>query len=109
MTAEYINMIYIDYMNFYTTVDNELKAISDGLKRPLSYSVKCYSSSHQKDEIFTTTKQPETPTEEFGLSTGGVVAIVLAVLVVLTVGGIFAWRRKNLIGFKGNNSNWFKW
>ena len=59
-SPSYGNKIYMDYKNFFTTVDNELKTISDGLERPLSYSVKCFGGNaildggrnHEKDEVF---------------------------------------------------------
>ena len=50
------NPIWKDYNNFFTTVDNELTKISNKMKKPLSYSLKCisesYSFNHQKGEKF---------------------------------------------------------
>ena len=52
------NPFWNDYKNFYTTVDKELTTISNEMKRPLSYSVKCIVSTyggikcHKKGEIF---------------------------------------------------------
>ena len=44
--------IWKEYENFRTTVDNELTTISNKMKRPLSYSLKCCGSAHKKDEKF---------------------------------------------------------
>ena len=54
------NMIFNNYKNFFNTVDSELKIISDGLERPLSFSVECLGGNaildggrnHEEGEIF---------------------------------------------------------